>query len=75
MLVLMLMSMLMSHASVDLFVLSFCFTLCMLMLMSAVKTRLKLLTVKKCDFDRQFLSHSYLLNFSSNFTITMAIKS
>ena len=25
--------------------------------------------------DRQFLSHSYLLNFSSNFTTTMAIKS
>ena len=28
-------------------------------------------TVEKCDFDRQFLLHSYLLNFSSNFTITV----
>ena len=28
-----------------------------------------LLTVRKCDLDRQFLSHSYLLNFSSNFTM------
>ena len=32
-------------------------------------------TVKKCDFDRQFLSHSYMLNSSSNFTIPVAIKS
>ena len=35
----------------------------------------KLLTVKKCDFDWQFLSHSYLLNFSPNFLVTVAIKS
>ena len=32
-------------------------------------------TVEKCVFDRQFLSRSYLLNFSSNFTITVAIRS
>ena len=31
--------------------------------------------MEKCNFDRQFLSHSYLLNFSSNFRIPLAIKS
>ena len=32
-------------------------------------------TVEICDFDRQFLFDSYLLNFSSNFTKTVAFKS
>ena len=31
--------------------------------------------MEKCDFDRQFLWHSFLLNFFSNFTVTVAIKS
>ena len=54
MLVLMLMPMLMSHTSVDLPVLPFVLPCAYGMLMSLVKTRLKLLTAKKCDFDRQF---------------------
>ena len=32
-------------------------------------------TVEIYDFDRQFSFHSYLLNFSSNFTKTVAFKS
>ena len=31
-------------------------------------------TVEKYDFDQQFLSRTYWLNFSSNFTITVVIK-
>ena len=31
--------------------------------------------VKKRDFNQQFLSDSYLLDLSSNFTITMSFKS